>query len=153
MPEDLGEGLYLTGVGMGLVFLALVAFMLILLALRRFFLDEEPAPERQEVPRGQPEQEAIPATATEVSPAPGPQSAAAIPGPRVAAMAVALYLAMEQEEQPLGAEDPLRPQPAPSQHATSWSAQGRASLMASHGRRPPAYGQRPHTPYAPKGGA
>ena len=43
MPVDLGDGLYLALVGMGLVFLSLVAFMLILLALQKLFPGEEVA--------------------------------------------------------------------------------------------------------------
>ena len=151
MPEELGKGLYLAGAGMGLVFLALLAFFLIILALRKLFPGDEPAPEGQEVSQGQPEQEAIPAVATEVPVmAPAPQPTAAIAGPRVAAMAVALYLAIEQEEQlrqPLEAMASVPAQASPPQRSSTWSAYGRESLMASHGRRPPAYGQRSQTPY------
>ena len=43
MPEELGDGLYLALVGMGLVFFSLVVFMLILLALQRLFPGEEVA--------------------------------------------------------------------------------------------------------------
>ena len=155
MPEDLGKGLYLAGAGMGLVFLALFAFFLIILALRKLFPGEEPAPEGQEVPQGQPEKEAVPTVAIEapVAAAPqpvAPQPAVAMAGPRVAAMAVALYLAMEQEEQlrqPLGALESVPTQAPLPLGASSWSAQGRESLMANQGRRPSAYGQRSHTPY------
>ena len=119
MSAELTEGLRLAGSGMGLVFATLVVLMLILYALGKLFPDESP-----EEPAGEPaaEQEVTPAAATLEEPAPEaiepppfeaqpapvlaatpePQPAAApaarqgVPGAKVAALAVAVYLAMEQ---------------------------------------------------------
>ena len=158
MPEELGDGLYLAGIGMGLVFVALVIFLLILLALRRFFPGEDAPPESQGG-TGPPAPETAESTqAGQVIAAPGLAQPPAtpggpdygrIPGARIAAVAVATYLAMEQEEHPQ--QDPVAPaQEAPSpSRSTTWGDRGRAAMLDSQGHRPPAYGQRPRSPHAP----
>ena len=162
MPEDLGKGLYLALVGMGLVFFSLVAFMLILLALRRLFPSEEIAEaiETDEDPVmaaiKEMEAEEEPAT-VERSPAefqgqlapPGGPTGGRIPGAKVAAIAVALYLAMDQEGDV--AHPPVVPNAwTPSRDYSDWSIQGRASHWESQGRRPQAYGQRSQSAYPPR---
>jgi Na+-transporting methylmalonyl-CoA/oxaloacetate decarboxylase gamma subunit len=173
MPEDLGDGLYLALVGMGLVFFSLVAFMLILLALRNLFPSEEVAEvvETDEDPVAvvitdddpvvaviadddpvaaairEAEAEEEPAIAgwanagwQEQTAAPDDPTNGRVSGAKVAAIAVALYLAMEQEG------DVEHPTVLPS----DWSTQGRAAHWASQGRRPQAYGQRSQSAYPPR---
>ena len=162
MPEDLGDGLYLALVGMGLVFLSLVAFMLILLALRSLFPSEEVAeivetdedPVAAAIREAEAEEEpAIEEGATarlqEQKAAPDGPTNGRISGARVAAIAVAMYLAMEQEENV--AHPPGVPSTwTPSQDYSGWSSLGRASLWGSQGRRPQAYGQRSQGAYPPR---
>ena len=187
MSAELTEGLRLAGSGMGLVFATLVVLMLILYALGKLFPDEspeepagEPAAEQEVTPAAatleEPAPEALEPPPFEAQPAPvlaaipEPQPAAApaavapaarqgVPGAKVAALAVAVYLAMEQEEahravapaavveNAASQTDPLQQQPS-----SSWSGLGRAALWRSQGRRPPAYGQKPHSAYNPHKG-
>ena len=168
MTEELREGLYLAATGMGLVFLSLLAFMLILIALGKLFPGEEveevdAAVETLEAAVQEAAQEAQPAP-VELAPAAPPEQAAPLPeqaapapappqggvsGAKIAAMAVAMYLAMEQEE--VAAAVPVV---APlildlSRTPSEWGSQGRASLWQSQGRRPQAYGQRSYGAYSP----
>ncbi len=161
MTEELREGLYLAATGMGLVFLSLLAFMLILIALGKLFPGEEveevdAAVETLEAAVQEAAQEAQPAP-VELAPAAPPEQAAPAPAPpqggmsgaKIAAMAVAMYLAMEQEE--VAAAVPVV---APlildlSRTPSEWGSQGRASLWQSQGRRPQAYGQRSYGAYSP----
>jgi Na+-transporting methylmalonyl-CoA/oxaloacetate decarboxylase gamma subunit len=157
MPEELGDGLYLAGIGMGLVFVALVVFLLILLALRRFFPGEEVPPESQggsgspvvEMAEADQAGQASAATGLASPPAtPVGPDYGKIPGARIAAVAVATYLAMEQEEHPQ--QDPIAPvQETSSPSHSTWGDRGRAAILDSQGHRPPAYGQRPRSPHAP----
>ena len=179
MSAEFAEGLELAGAGMGLVFATLVALMVILFALGRLFPGEE-AEEGVEEPDTQTpdaldesatpitEQPApVESTSAPVSePAPEPQPAAiaapardGVPGSKVAALAVAVYLSMEQEESEragaitapsMAAESHANPQP--SQPASNWGSLGRAALWRSQGRRPSAYGHRAHSAYNPSRG-
>ena len=170
VPENLAEGLNLAGTGMALVFAALVVFMLILMALQKLFPGEEIEPEVSEVAAPEPVAEAIQVaeTAPVVEEAPEPPAPAVeqpggrIPGAQIAAMAVAIYLAMEQQErsQPPAvavAEQPVAAQPPASQPAatpygrSSWGRIGREAMLDSQGRRAPSYGHRPQSPFNPRG--
>ena len=168
MTEELREGLYLAATGMGLVFLSLLAFMLILIALGKLFPSEEveevdAAVETLEAAAQEPAQEAQPAP-VELAPAalseqaaPLPEQAAPAPAPpqagvsgaKIAAMAVAMYMAMEQEEVAAGVAVVVPPILDLSRVPSDWSNQGRASLWQSQGRRPQAYGQRSYGAYSP----
>ena len=168
MTEELREGLYLAATGMGLVFLSLLAFMLILIALGKLFPSEEveevdAAVETLEAAAQEPAQEAQPAP-VELAPAAPPEQAAPLPeqaapapappqagvsGAKIAAMAVAMYMAMEQEEVAVGVHAEAPPILDLSRVPSEWSSQGRASLWQSQGRRPQAYGQRSYGAYSP----
>ena len=168
MTEELREGLNLAATGMGLVFLSLLAFMLILIALGKLFPGEEveevdAAIDTLEAAAREPAQEAQPApvelapAAPQEQAAPLPEPAAPAPAPpqagvsgaKIAAMAVAMYLAMEQED--IAARVPVVAPPILdlSRTPSGWSSQGRASLWQSQGRRPQAYGQRSYGAYSP----
>ncbi len=161
MTEELREGLYLAATGMGLVFLSLLAFMLILIALGKLFPGEEveevdAAVSTLEAAAQEPALEAQPAP-VELAPAAPPEQAApaaapqqgGVSGVKIAAMAVAMYLAMEQEE--IAASVPVVAPPILdlSRVPSEWGSQGRASLWQGQGRRPQAYGQRSYSPYSP----
>ena len=169
IPENLADGLNLAGTGMALVFAALVTFMLILIGLQKLFPGEEMEPEAEE-----PSEVSEATQATEVNPdeeTPEPSAVPAaetpdrIPGSQIAAMAVALYLAMEREErlQPVAAlaaepstgpthSHPMTPTPAATPDGrSSWGRIGREALLESQGRRAPTYGHRPQSAYNPRG--
>ena len=177
MTTELMEGLRLAGVGMGLVFATLVALMVILFALGKLFPGEEVEQEAADTwetiaSAAPPAPEATTAAAApvdappqvEASPAPQPTAVAApapsrdgVTGERIAALAVSVYLAMEQEEAERAAAaastgTAVQAGPQPAQHSSSWGSLGRAALWRSQGRRPPAYGHRPHSAYNPTRG-
>ncbi len=176
MSAELAEGLRLAGAGMALVFSTLIALMIILFALGRLFpgeeVEEAEAPETQstaaldeaaapaaEPPapiEAPPQVEASPPPAPAPAPAPPPVTVTAprdgVTGAKVAALAVSVYLAMEQEEferagagqVPVSASQAA---PQPAELTSNWSNMGRAALWSSQGRRPPAYGHRTHSAY------
>lgn len=179
MSAEFTEGLRLAGTGMGLVFATLVALMVILFALGRLFPGEETEEAIEEPDTQAPgalDEAAAPATeqpssieasaepATEPAPAPQPTAIAApardgVPGSKVAALAVAVYLAMEQEEsERAGAMTApstaaaSHANPQQSQPTSNWGSLGRAALWRSQGRRPSAYGHRGHSAYHPSRG-
>ncbi len=171
VPENLAEGLNLAGTGMALVFAALVVFMLILMALQKLFPGEEIEEEEfSEAAEPEPVAEVIQVaeTAPVVERAPEPPAVAVeqpvgrIPGSQIAAMAVAIYLSMEQQEQsqpfavaaePTPAATPaLAPSPATTPYGrSSWGRIGREAMLESQGRRAPAYGNRPQSAFNPRG--
>ena len=70
-------------------------------------------------------------------------------GGKIAAMAVAMYLAMEQEES--ASNTPVSTATVVTvQSRSDWSNLGRSSLWESQGRRPQAYGEKSHSAYPPK---
>lgn len=180
MSAEFAEGLRLAGAGMGLVFATLVALMVILFALGRLFPGDEAeeAAAEQETPdaathdeTAEPETEhpaagESPQQEIETPPPPVPEPTTALPpvtvtaprdgvtGAKVAALAVSVYLAMEQEESGQAVDGPA-PSPVaasqaglqPSQPTSNWSSLGRAALWRSQGRRPSAYGQKTHSAY------
>ena len=174
VPENLSEGLNLAGTGMALVFAALVVFMLILIALQKLFpgeeIEEEEFPEAAE-PESVAEVIQVAETAPVVERAPEPPAVAVeqpvgrIPGSQIAAMAVAIYLSMEQQERPqpvavVAAEPVLAqapssaspPSPATTPYGrSSWGRIGREAMLESQGRRAPAYGNRPQSAFNPRG--
>ena len=162
MPENLGEGLYLALVGMGLVFLSLVFFMLILLALQKLFPGEEVAEDieteedtvartiREMEADEEPEiEELAPPRLQEPTEAPSDPTNGRLAGAKIAAIAVAMYLAMEQEGDV--AQPPVVPSAwTPSLDHSGWSILGRTSLWGSQGRRPQAYDQKSQSAYPPR---
>ena len=150
--------------------------MIILFALGRLFPGEEA--EEAEAPESQstaaldeaaapvaeppapieapPQVEASPPPAPVPAPAPPvaieAQSREGVPGSKVAALAVAVYLAMEQEESELADAAPVlvsasQAAPQPAELTSNWSNLGRAALWRSQGRRPSAYGERTHSAF------
>jgi Na+-transporting methylmalonyl-CoA/oxaloacetate decarboxylase gamma subunit len=159
MAEDMGEGLYLAAAGMGIVFLTLLVFMMILFALRKLFpgeeVPEDTAEDAAEV-RVIQEAQRVMSTTQEPSAAgaiasAGSTVAGRIAGSRIAAMAVAMYLAMEQEEM---AATILVSNTAvgASWNRSNWTTQGRDSFRQSQGHRPQAYGQKSHSAFSSKTG-
>ena len=180
MSAEFAEGLRLAGAGMGLVFATLVALMVILFALGRLFpgdeaeeADVEPETQAAAAHDEAAEPEAEPPAAgeappqeVETPPPPAPEPATVLPpvtvtaprdgvtGAKVAALAVSVYLAMEQEESGQAVAGPApspvsasQAGPQPSQPTSNWSSLGRAALWRSQGRRPSAYGQKTHSAY------
>lgn len=163
MPESLGEGLYLALIGMGLVFIALVVFMLILLALQKLFPNEEvtngdftygdqgkvlTALKNVDATKiDEPAREELGQTSLE-SNVPPNQSAL---GPRVAALAAALYITLENGPDSTKPSGTTVNPSAISRIYNGWSVLGRASLWSTQGHRPESYGQRTQSPYTPRG--
>ena len=184
MSAEFAEGLRLAGAGMGLVFATLVALMVILFALGRLFPGEEAeeAALEPDAPAAAADDEATAAAIeppaisesapqVEAPPPPAPEPAPPLPpvtvtaprdgvtGAKVAALAVSVYLAMEQEESGQAVAGPApspvaasQAAPQPSQPASNWGSLGRAALWRSQGRRPSAYGQKTHSAYNPTRG-
>jgi len=159
MAEELREGLDLAVVGMVLVFLTLVIFMLILFALRKLFPGEEVVEdvETDEVTAKigvtedaqQVSVQPIMATTQEPPATVVAASGGSMSGGKIAVMAVAIYLAMEQEES--AANTPVSTATVGTfQSRSGWSNLGRSSLWESQGRRPQAYGEKSHSEYSPK---
>ena len=150
MPKDLGEGLYLTAVGMGVVFFSLIILMLILIVLKKLFPGEEVAEsaETEEAPAAIGMEVARHATGGPLAASEGPTEGGVL-GTQVAAMAVAKYLAMEQQGQVEQA--PVMDRAATlSQEDSRGSTSGRDSAWGNQGRRPPPYGQKTQSAYQPK---
>ncbi|MBF8266655.1 MAG: hypothetical protein HW388_163 [Dehalococcoidia bacterium] len=153
MPADLREGLYLTGIGMVVVFLALSGLLLIMVALQRLFPGKDTSSSGQDegTPGQKPQagEKPTPAELPQPLQAASSQSYGGVTGAQIAAIAAAAYLAMEQEGQ---LQPALRATPALSQQPSGWSAQGRTLLAEGQSRRPPPYQQKPHSAYSPKVG-
>ena len=152
---------------MAVVFAALVVFMLILMALQKLFPGEEMEMEVLEAAEASEAPQVAVVNSDEEAPEPvavmDNGAGGRIPGSQIAAMAVALYLAMEQEEQgqltsiavtePVSATAPVpTPTPVAAPHGrSSWGRIGREALLDTQGRRAPSYGNRPQSAYNPRG--
>ena len=141
-----------------MVFLALLAFLLIMVALQRLFPDEG-APSGESGFGGVDAavgEDAITEPAEPTQPA-AVHSTGVLPGAQIAAMAVALYLSTEQEEsgersnEQGGCEVAVTTSasvPLPPTAVSNWTVRGRTALMESQSRRPPPYGQKLHSAYS-----
>ncbi len=152
---------------MAVVFAALVVFMLILMALQKLFPGEEMEMEVLEAAEASEAPQVAVVNSDEEAPEPvavmDNGAGGRIPGSQIAAMAVALYLAMEHEEQaqlsPIAVTEPVSatapvptPTPAAAPHGrSSWGRIGREALLDTQGRRAPSYGNRPQSAYNPRG--
>ena len=144
MTDNLAEGVYLSGIGMGLVFLTLVAFMLILLLLKRIFPGDDMAEDED---TNNSEQDVIldgnlnfDGTNMNAQQNQGSQGL----GAKIAAIAVSLYLATEKDETlSISAENFGR--------QSKWNKSGRESFWDSQGGRSEPYGRRTYTPYDNRG--
>ena len=168
IPENLAEGLNLAGTGMAVVFVALVVFMLILMALQKLFPGEEmelevlepaEAPEAPQVTVVNSDEEAPEPVAVMDNGAGG-----RIPGSQIAAMAVASLpgngagragsvTTAIAVTKPVSATAPVpTPTPAAAPYGrSSWGRIGREALLDTQGRRAPSYGNRPQSAYNPRG--
>ena len=119
--DDLREGLEIGATGIGLVFLALVFFLLMMMALKRLFPADTPS---QETPSGGPEEE---------EQAPGEPASGRPPIERVAAIAVSLALSMEGS----ATRQPGRPTHSPrvAGGLSPWRTQAEQSTIRSRGPR------------------
>lgn len=143
MPEEIvksiEEGLYVATIGMGLVFFSLLMFLLVLVVIRRVFPDDDHTGD-------------MPTTPTEAKLAPTeallekiyidpPKES--ITGEKVAAMAVAIYLQMENLEKVQMTEPVL----SEVGHiglieSSNWKLKGRNTFMNNQGQRPSTFRQR-----------
>ena len=135
--DNLLEGLYLAGVGMGLGFASLMAFLLVLLVIRRVYPDSDTQSEQKM------HSELSENDSNKFDSLPGDQgeepTTLSPNGEKIAAMAVAVYMQMEEEEN--------MSQFVSSQNDTfsiqsNWKVDGRNALMSSQGHRPNMYGER-----------
>ena len=141
MTDNINEGIYIAGVGMGLVFLTLVVFMIILLVLNKIFPGEEITDEIDSKAVADLESAAsvndIDMNFT------GPLDKGL--GSRIAAMAVGLYLTMEEDKVVTIADA------SNEIEARAWNKESQNSFWNSQGSRPTAYGSRTYKPYDSKG--
>lgn len=141
MTDNINEGIYIAGVGMGLVFLTLVVFMIILLVLNKIFPGEEITDEVDS--KSSNDAELAEADNEMDMNHTGPLDEGL--GSKIAAMAVGLYLTME-EDKVVTITD------ASNEVAASvWNKDSQNSFWNSQGSRPTAYGSRTYKPYDPKG--
>ena len=135
--DNLLEGLYLAGVGMGLVFASLTAFFLVLIVIRRLYPEFETDSVQES---NLEESEDIPSSTDPATNENQQDSTLVYPnGEKIAAMAVAVYMQMEEEQamQQLiysGGDNPS--------HQSSWRLDGRNAMMSTQGHRPTSYGER-----------
>lgn len=134
MPEELGKGLYLAGVGMGLVFAALVVFMVVLFVLKRVFPGED-VPETT-LPSVEASGVVEQALAPEMAASPATLEYVSIPGARIAVAAVGAYMAMEYGFDPADPGPVLLTGQEQSSGRSAWAQGGRVSLVESQGHRP-----------------
>ena len=141
MTDNINEGIYVDGVGMGLVFLTLVVFMIILLVLNKIFPGEEIAGEVDSKSANVVESaETVNDIDMNYS---GPLDKGL--GSRIAAMAVSLYLTTEEDKVVTIADV------SNEGEATAWHKESQNAFWNSQGSRPSAYGSRTYKPYDPKG--
>ncbi len=116
--EDLREGLEIGGTGIGLVFLALVIFLLMMIVLKRLFPADTPS---QEAPSDGLEEEGQ---------APGAPALRRPPIERVAAIAVSMALSMEGS----ATRQPSRTTRSPrvAGGLSPWRTQAEQSTLRSH---------------------
>ena len=142
MSEEMNQGIRLAALGMGLVFSALIAFMLILFALRQFFPGEEFTPEDDE---GNPDSTSpnlhktgngdnrMPIKNYETDPT-GSNKA-------IVALAISTYLSMEE----LDTYSPNKP--IYENTRSGWSKQNRTNAVEQQGTRPDSFTEKPYNTY------
>ena len=140
MPEEIEQGLYIASLGMGIVFLSLVILLIIVLLLRMLPHETDPLTiDNTE------EQENISAIEGDSKSSnkgklqPSVKSEHDTNTQEVAAMAVSLYLTLEQE---LDADNHSPEKAQDISSPSKWNAQGRSTLMAAQGHRPTPFGKR-----------
>ena len=140
MTDNLNEGIYMAALGMGLVFLTLIVFMIILLLLKKIFPEDDTTDtvdfqtsnhtELMDTP------DQIDMSYTGLD---------RVLGSKIAAMAVSLYLAMEQDNVVNISNA------SGSIESSVWNKQSKNSFWNSQGSRPNSYGLRVYSPYDNKG--
>ncbi len=135
--DNLLEGLYLAGVGMGLVFASLMAFLLVLLVIRKVYPDSDTQSEQKM------HSELSENDSNKFDSLPGDQgeepTTLSPNGEKIAAMAVAVYMQMEEEE---NMSHLVSSQNDTFSIQSNWKVDGRNALMSSQGHRPNMYGER-----------
>ena len=144
MTDNLTEGIYLSGIGMGLVFLTLIAFMLILLLLKWVFPGEDIDTDEE---TNDSEKDMISLGNLSMADADmniqQNQDSQGL-GSKIAAMAVSLYLATEKD-------GTLSMSPENSGVHSKWNKSNRESFWDSQGGKSSPYGKRIYTPYDNRG--
>ena len=141
MPEEIEQGLYIASLGMSIVFLSLVILLIVVLLLR--MLPHETEPSTIDNTEEQDNISAIQGDSNSSNKGelqPSVKNKGDTNTQEVAAMAVSLYLTLEQE---LAADDNHNPDKEQGISSPSkWKAEGRSTLMAVQGHRPTPFGKR-----------
>ena len=141
MTDNINEGIYISGIGMGLVFLTLVVFMIILLVLNKIFPGEEIADEVDSKSADVMESAETFNRIDMNYSVPADKGL----GSRIAAIAVGMYLTMEEDKVVTIANA------SNVGESRAWNKESQNSFWNSQGSRPSAYGSRSYKPYDPKG--
>lgn len=137
MPDQLEQGLYVAALGMGIVLLSLVVLLVIVLLLDKLFRENDEL--SVDKPIRQSDLHNVDRDPKPLNTAPSQSLTKSNRGKsneEVAAMAVSLYLSLEQEfdidNQNLG-------KPQYTSFSNKWKNQGRSTLMEGQGHRPPPF--------------
>ena len=140
MPEEIEQGLYIASLGMGIVFLSLVILLVIVLLLRMLF--PGPDPTAIDNPEGQDGIQSIQGdfnSSNKNKLHPLGKIGSGTNTQEVAAIAVSLYLTLEQE---LDIDNHNSDKTQNVSSPSKWRNQGRSALMAGHGHRPSPFSKR-----------
>ena len=137
MTEHLGQGFHLAVIGMGLVFVTLFMFMIILIVLKWIFPgdtndDDSDQPKDRDN--------------SEEDPMYGTRKQTAMHGGKMAAVAVAVQMVLGQD----GGSSEVRHIvniEAATQQNNSWASVGRESMWDSQGKRPTPFRHKSHSAY------
>ena len=140
MAVEIEQGLYIASLGMGIVFLSLVILLVIVLLLRMLPHETDPHTTDNTEDRGN-----ISAIQGDSKSSNKGELQPPIKSERytntqeVAAMAVSLYLTLEEE---LDTDNPSPDKAQDISSPSKWKTQGRSTLMAVQGHRPAPFGER-----------
>lgn len=140
MPDQLEQGLYVATLGMGIVLLSLVVLLVIVLLLDKLFRENDQPSVDQTIRQSDLHNvDRDPKSLNKPALKPLIKSDRGKSNQEVAAMAVSLYLSLEQEfdinNQNLGETR------YPS-FSNKWKTQSRSSLLEGQGHRPPSFSKR-----------
>tara|TARA_B100001750_G_C15258574_1_gene471469 strand:+ start:134 stop:586 length:453 start_codon:yes stop_codon:yes gene_type:complete len=146
MSEEMNQGIRLAAMGMGLVFCALLAFMLILFALRQFFPGEElPSEDDEDNPDqlkyGNPDNLYMTNNGDNHMKPEHDRTNPTGSNKAVVALAISTYLSMEELDT-YKSED--------GNTHSGWSKQSRNNVIDNQGARPDSFNEKPYSRYFPK---
>ena len=140
MPDQLEQGLYVATLGMGIVLLSLVVLLVIVLLLDKLFRENDELAVDQTIRKSDLHNvERDPKPLNKAPFQPPTKSDRGKSNQEVAALAVSLYLSLEQE---FDIDNQNLDTPQYTSFSNKWKIQGRSTLMEGQGHRPPPFSKR-----------